>query len=134
MSGRLFATSVGLFAVMLLASAILTAPASAGDYRGTTAGWPSYANGYYAANYPANYAPANSYAVTPAGIGAGSEAAAYFGQPTSLNYVPPRVTYRPTYASVPVYMYRPVTAYQPIAGQPQTCLQASTCNTCQPAR
>ena len=53
--------------------------------------------------YAANYAPANSYAVTPAGLGsAGSEAAAYYGQPAPVNYVPPRYTYRTTYAAVPV--------------------------------
>src|SRR5437667_2945166 len=166
MSGRLLIRAIGLF----VASLCVVAPvASAGDYRGAAAGWPTYPNGTYAANYPANYAagpayyvarptsagyaptgamympvtaayanpnyfaaygrspvayrpvsvagyapaaggyyaqpgayapvtanyaPANSYAVTPAGISAGSEAAAYFGQPTPLNYVPPQVTYR----------------------------------------
>jgi len=35
---------------------------------------------------------------------------------------------------VPVYTYRPVTEYDPIVGQPVTCMQASTCNTCQPQR
>src|SRR5438876_7610973 len=221
-----------LRAVFLVAIAVLARSAAGGDYRGMTAGWPNYANGYYAANYPANYgagpayyvarpvatvayagqpaagtlygpvaaayanptyfaaygrspavyrpvstvgyppaapgyyapatgayyppaapttayyapvtanyAPANSYAVSPAGLSsAGSEAAAYYGQPTPLNYVPPRVAYRTTYAPVPVYMYRPVTSYQPVTayqpaiGQPTTCLQASTCNTCQPQR
>src|SRR5262245_37113016 len=206
MSGRILIRAIELFIASLCA---LVSTASAGDYRGASAGWPTYANGTYAAGYPANYAsgayyvarpvatttsagyapsgtvympvtaayanptyfaaygrsaaayqpvsvgyaptdggyyaqaanyapvtanyaPANSYAVTPAGINSGAEAAAYFGQPTPLNYVPPRVTYRPTYAAVPVYMYRPVTAYQPIAGQPVTCMQASTCNTCMP--
>jgi hypothetical protein len=108
----------------------------------TTAGYAPVAGGYYAptvryAPTTANYAPSNSYAVQPAGISsAGSEATAYFGQPTTLNYVPPRYSYRPTYAQVPVYMYRPVTAYQPVTGQPTTCLQASTCTTsmCQPQR
>lgn len=203
-------TAVFGFVAALLAPAT---PIEAADYRGMTAGWPSYANGYYAANYPANYAagpayyvarpvaagyaapatgamyrpvqatyanpayfaaygrspvayrpvsaagyapaaggyyapttayyapvtanyaPSNSYAVSPAGLGsAGSEAAAYFGQPTPLNYVPPQFSYRPTYAAVPVYMYRPVTTYNPVTAQPQTCLQASTSNTCQPTR
>jgi hypothetical protein len=92
----------------------------------------------------ANYAPANSYAVQPAGMSsAGSEAGVRFAQPTTVNYVAPQYNYRTTYAQVPVYMYRPVTAYQPINAQPQTCyqvpqqqtcLQASTCNTCQPQR
>ncbi len=111
-------------------------------YRPVSVGYAPTAGGYYAqtaayAPVTANYAPANSYAVTPAGVMAGSEAAAYLGQPYPLNYVPPRVTYRPAYASVPVYMYRPVTAYQPVpyqpgAVQPVTCMQASTCNTCMP--
>jgi hypothetical protein len=51
-----------------------------------------------------------------------------------MNYVAPQYSYRTTYAPVPVYMYRPVTAYQPVTGQPVTCMQASTCNTCQPQR
>ncbi len=119
------------------------APAGGGYYAPTTANYApaQYAPAQYApANYvptTANYAPANSYAVSPAGISsAGSEATAYFGQPTALNYVPPRYAYRPAYAQVPVYMYRPVTAYQPGTGQPVTCMQASTCNTnvCQPQR
>jgi hypothetical protein len=210
MSGRLLKRAIGL---AIAAQSIAAGPANGADYRGMTAGWPAYANGYYAANYPtnsgagpayyvarpvaaagyavpptgtmyapvraayanptyyaaygrtpavyrpvtavgyapaaggyypptaayyapvtANYAPANSYAVSPAGIGSGSEAAAYYGQPTSLNYVPPQYAYRTNYAPVPVYMYRPVTAYQPVTGQPVTCLQASTCNTCQPQR
>jgi hypothetical protein len=225
---------------LLLAAAIgpaLTPSAHAGGYRGMTAGWPSYANGYYAAAYPANYgvgpayyvarpvapgygsqtvagayysgqplagaqyvpvtaaygnpyyfgaygaapaaqraaiaayypsaatayygaggtalyaptpayyaptqygsttagyAPANSYAVSPAGSSyAGSEAGHYYGQPTQLNYVPPRFDYRTTYAAVPVYMYRPVTVYDPVTAQPVTCLQPATTTTCQAQR
>lgn len=222
MAGRPITSAIGL----IIAAQWIAAPVIGADYRGMSAGWPNYANGYYAAGYPANYAagpayyvarpvatvayagqppagtlyaparaaysnpayfaaygrspvayqpvsaagyppatagyyapaagayyapaapttayyapvtanyaPANSYAVSPAGLSsAGSEAAAYFGQPTPLNYVPPRVAYRTTYAPVPVYMYRPVTAYDPIVGQPVTCMQASTCNTCQPQR
>src|SRR3954452_4429903 len=105
---------------------------------GYSAGMPVTA-GY--APVTANYAPVNSYSATPAGLSsAGSEAAAYLGQPTALNYVPPRVAYRTTYAPVPVYMYRPVTSYQPVMAyqpavmQPTTCMQASTCTTCQPQR
>src|SRR5207244_12400727 len=110
----------------------------------SVAGYAPAAGAYYGPAMPAtayyapvtaNYAPSNSYAATPAGLSSGgSEAAAYLGQPTTLNYVPPRVTYRTTYAPVPVYMYRPVTAYQPVGAyqaaiaQPATCLQASTCN------
>jgi hypothetical protein len=211
MSGRILIRAIELFVASLCA---LASTASAADYRGAAAGWPTYANGTYAAGYPANYAadpyyvarpvaattsagyaptgtmympataayanptyfaaygrsptmyrpvsvgyaptaggyyaqtanyapvtanyaPANSYAVTPAGIMAGSEAAAYFGQPYPLNYVPPRVTYRPTYSAVPVYMYRPMTAYQPVpyqpgAVQPVTCMQPSMGSTCMP--
>jgi hypothetical protein len=116
-------------------------PVSTAGYAPAAAGYAPSAAGYYApvttsyAPVTANYAPSNSYAVTPAGLGsAGSEAAAYFGQPTPLNYVAPRVAYRTTYMPVPVYMYRPVTTYQPMTGQPVTCLQASTCSTCQPQR
>ncbi len=81
------------------------------------------------------YAPGQSYAVSPAGgLSAGSEAAAYYGQPAALNYVPPRFNYRTAYARVPVYVYRPVTAYDPVSGQPVTCLQPQTTTTCQPQR
>jgi hypothetical protein len=196
--------SCALTAIVAMAASALGSPAlEAADYRGMSAGWPVYANGYYAAGYAAqpaagpayyvarpatvaqaaapartgvmympvraayanptyfaaygrsptayqpvttagyapaagyyapvtaNYAPVNSYAVTPAGMSsAGSEAAAYYGQPAPVNYVPPRFAYRTTYAATPVYMYRPVTTYDPITAQPVTCLQAST--TCQP--
>src|SRR5262245_57409804 len=99
----------------------------------STAGY-APSGGYYAP-VTANYAPTNSYTVTPAGLSsAGGEAAAYYGQPTTLNYVPPRYAYRTGYAAVPVYTYRPVTVYQPATGQPVTCMQASTCMTCQPQR
>lgn len=91
-------------------------------------------NAYVSGTYgtPARYA---SYAVTPAGLSsAGSEAAAYYGQPTPLNYVPPQFVYRTTYAAVPVYLYRPVTVYDPATAQPTTCLQPSTTTQCQPQR
>lgn len=111
-------------------------------YQPVTAGYAPAAAYYAPAAAPAyytpvtaNYAPANSYAVTPAGLSsAGSEAAAYYGQPTALNYVPPRYTYRTAYAQVPVYMYRPVTTYNPITAQPVTCLQPTTVSTCQAQR
>ena len=107
-------------------SPVMYRPVSAAGYAPTAA--------YYAPT-TANYAPGNAYAVQPAGMGsAGSEAAAYYGQPTAVNYVAPQYNYRTNYAPVPVYMYRPVTAYDPITAQPQTCMQASTCNTCQPQR
>jgi hypothetical protein len=91
-------------------------------------------NAYVASTYgtTARYA---SYAVTPAGLSSGgSEAAAYYGQPTPVNYVPPQFVYRTTYAAVPVYLYRPVTVYDPATGQPTTCLQPSTTTQCQPQR
>lgn len=200
MSGRILIRAIEL----AIAAQFVAAVAQGADYRGAASGWPTYSNGYYAANYPtnngagaayyvarpvtaagyagtpgmvtyvparvayanptyysaygrapimyrpvsaagyapttayyapvtANYAPANSYAVQPAGLGsAGSEAANYYGQPTTVNYAAPQYTYRPNYAQVPVYMYRPVTAYDPITAQPTTCLQPSTYNSCQP--
>lgn len=203
MTGRILIRAIEL---AIAAQFVAATVAQGGDYRGASTAWPTYSNGYYAANYPtnngtgaayyvarpvtaagygaapgvvtyvparvayanptyyaaygrtpvmyrpvsvagyapttayyapvtANYAPANSYAVQPAGMSsAGSEAAAYYGQPGAVNYVAPQYSYRTNYAPVPVYMYRPVTAYQPVTGQPQTCLQASTCNTCQPQR
>jgi hypothetical protein len=91
-------------------------------------------NAYVASTYgtTARYA---SYAVTPAGLSsAGSEAAAYYGQPTPLNYMPPQFVYRTTYAAVPVYLYRPVTVYDPVTAQPTTCLQPSMTTQCQPQR
>jgi len=51
MLGRLFSNTIGLIIALALA-----ATASAADYRGTAAGWPTYANGTSAANYPRNYA------------------------------------------------------------------------------
>lgn len=97
---------------------------------------------YYAPAAPAyyapttvQYAPTGSYAVSPAGSSsAGAEAHYHYGQPTTVNYVPPRFVYRTAYAQVPVYMYRPVTAYQPVSGQPVTCLQPTTTSTCMPQR
>jgi len=89
----------------------------------------------YYAPAPAQYGAANSYSVSPAGGStAGAEAYSHYGQPTTVNYVPPRFTYRTNYAAVPVYMYRPVVAYQPGTGQPVTCLQPATTTHCQPQR
>lgn len=83
----------------------------------------------------AQYAATSAYSVSPAGGStAGAEAYPYYGQPTAVNYVPPRFAYRTTYAQVPVYMYRPVTAYQPVTGQPVTCLQPATTTQCVPQR
>jgi hypothetical protein len=113
--------------------------ASPNQLRAPAANTAYYAGGQpMVAYYPpttANYAPAHSYAVSPAGaMASGAEAATYYGQPYRTNYVPPRFAYRTNYATVPVYMYRPVTAYQPATGQPVTCLQATTTSECQPRR
>jgi hypothetical protein len=91
---------------------------------------PAQAATYYpqaAVTYPqaatANYAPSSGYAVSPAGSSyAGSEAATYIGQPTTVNYVAPRVTYRPALVQAPVYAYQPVVAYQ-VGAAPTTCYQ-----------
>jgi hypothetical protein len=91
-----------------------------------------YAPAQYA---PTHYAATNAYSVSPAGSStAGAEAHSYYGQPTAVNYVPPRFTYRTTMTQVPVYMYRPVTVYQPVTGQPVTCLQPATTTQCAPQR
>lgn len=115
-------------------------------YRGTVApvnygGQQTYAQQptatYYAppaAQYAPQYAPQQSYAVSPAGSSyAGGEAATYYGQPTRVNYVPPQVSYRPAYAQVPVYAYRPVTTYYAGSMQQTTCQQpVAPVTSCQP--
>jgi len=212
----MFMPSLRLLCFAAAALVALPAAALAGNYRGMTAGWPQYANGYYAAYYPAQpaaapayyvarpplaaapgggtvayvpvtaayrnptyfaayggspaapaasagygtgapiaayyapttpayYAPATTayyapsygssygYAVSPAGLSsAGSEAPTAYGQPYPMNYVPPRFTYRMTYAPVPVYVYRPVTAYDPVIAQTSTCQKVAVATTCQP--
>ena len=131
-----------------VARAAAQQPMTAAYYapQGTTANYGAAPAQYAPAQYaPAQYAPAqysatNAYSVSPAGSStAGAEANSYYGQPTAVNYVPPRFTYRTTMAQVPVYMYRPVTAYQPVAGQPMigqpvTCLQPATTTQCVPQR
>jgi hypothetical protein len=131
-------------------------PAYAGGYnavrvaaqRPITAGYAPAVPAYYApttvqyapttvqyAPTTVQYAPSNSYTMSPAGnSSAGAEAYYHYGQPTTVNYVPPRFVYRTAYPQVPVYMYRPVTAYQPVSGQPVTCLQPTTTSTCMPQR
>jgi hypothetical protein len=100
-------------------------PNYTGAYATTRAAYnPAATTAYYpqATAAPA-YAPSSGYAVSPAGSSyAGAEAAAYFGQPTTVNYVAPRVTYRPAYAAAPVYAYQPVVAYQ-VGVAPTTCHQ-----------
>lgn len=89
----------------------------------------------YGAPVTAGYAPLQSYRVSPAGgSSAGAEAYTNYGQPTTVNYVPPRFVYRTTYAQVPVYMWRPVTVLQPGTTQPVTCLQPTTTTQCQTQR
>ena len=83
MLGRLFTSTIGL-----LLAASLAAPASAADYRGTTAGWPSYANGYYAAGYPANYAAGPAYYVARP-----IPAAGYTAQSPGMMYMPTTAAY-----------------------------------------
>jgi hypothetical protein len=102
-------------------------PMTTAYYGGTTAA-------YYAPAQSA-YAPLQSYRVSPAGgVSTGGEAFAGYGQPTTINYVPPRFSYRTAYAPVPVYMYRPVTVYDPVTAQPVTCLQPTTVTGCQAQR
>ena len=64
MSGRILIRAIELFIASLCA---LAQTASAADYRGAPAGWPTYANGTYAANYPSNYAAAGPVAQCEAG-------------------------------------------------------------------
>jgi len=55
-------------------------------------GWPAYANGYYAANYPANYGAGAAYYVRR------PVTAGYAVAPGAVTYVPARVAYaNPTY-------------------------------------
>lgn len=100
----------------------------------------------YQAAYPtirlspqtAYYAPAGpvaNYTLAPAGgASAGSEAFAYYGQSTPLNYVPPTYSgYQARVVQVPVTYYRPYTAYQPGVAVPTTCQRATYGTVCQPA-
>lgn len=90
---------------------------------------------YQVAPMAVQYAPSNAYTVAPAGsMTSGAEAYYNYGQPTRINYVPPRFTYRTAYAQVPVYMYRPVTVYDPITAQAVTCQKACTTSECQTTR
>src|ERR1051325_4642594 len=97
--------SAGAVCLSLACSAL----AVAGDYRGMSAGWPSYTNGYYAANYPTNQGAGAAYYVARPVVTAG-----YAGQPaTGTLYAPARAAYaNPTYFAAygrsPV-VYRPVT-------------------------
>ena len=88
---------------------------------------------YYA---PATAAarPAANYTLAPAGgVTAGSEAFAYYGQSTPLNYVAPTYSgYQARMVNVPVTYYRPYTAYQPGVAAPVTCQRATTAAVCQP--
>ena len=89
---------------------------------------------YYA---PATAAarPTPNYTLAPSGgMTAGSEAYAYYGQSTPLNYVAPTYSgYQTQVVNVPVTYYRPYTVYQPGVAAPVTCQRAATATTCQPA-
>jgi hypothetical protein len=91
----------------------------------------------YYAPAPATAAarPTANYTLSPAGgASAGSEAYAYYGQSTPLNYVPPTYAgYQTRMVQVPVTYYRPYTVYQPGMAMPMTCQRAVTGTVCQPA-
>lgn len=103
---------------ILLAAALISfiVPAHAADYRGMTPGWPSYANGYYAANYPTNYGGAAYFVARPV-----SAQTAYYagGAPRAVAYVPVRAAYsNPTYFAaygVPAAANRAPAGYYPAA-------------------
>src|SRR5437764_5792424 len=74
-----------------LATAVLSAAtpaAQAADYRGTAPGWPTYANGYTPANYPANYGAGPAYYVARPVV-----PAYYAARPTAAAYVPVTAAY-----------------------------------------
>src|SRR5881227_3602047 len=103
MSGRILIRAIELFIASLCA---LASTASAGDYRGAAAGWPAYANGTYAANYPANYAAAPYYVARPVATTASAGYA-----PTGMMYAPTTAAYaNPNYFAA--YGRSPV-AYRP---------------------
>lgn len=85
--------------------------------------------------YYAPAAPVANYTLAPAGgASAGSEAFAYYGQSTPLNYVAPTYSgYQARVVQVPVTYYRPYTAYQPGVAVPTTCQRATYGTVCQPA-
>src|SRR4029453_1578198 len=106
MLGRLLTNAIGLVAAAQL---IAPAPAVGADYRGMTSGWPTYANGYYAANYPANRGAGPAYYVARP-----VSAAGYAAPPSGTMYMPVRAAYaNPTnfaaYGKSPV-KYQPVSA------------------------
>jgi hypothetical protein len=85
-------------AIMLLTFAAATAlcakPAAAADYRGMTAGWPTYANGSYAAYYPQGNGAGPAYYVARPTMPAYAVARPM----TGTAYVPVRAAYaNPTY-------------------------------------
>jgi hypothetical protein len=102
---------------LALTLAVEAAPLAAADYRGTTAGWPAYPNGPYAAYYPQSAGGGPAYYVARPTV------PAYAGaRPAGMAYVPVRAAYaNPTYYaaySAPPRGYRaapasyaPTTAY-----------------------
>src|SRR6476660_8417526 len=129
MSGRLVTSAIGL---VIAAQSIAASSAAAADYRGMSSGWPNYANGYYAANYPASYGAGPAYYVArPVAT------VAYAGQPpVGTLYAPARAAYaNPTYfaaygRSPAVYQpvgysgYQPTTAYYGAGTAPTTAYYA----------
>src|SRR5581483_8471153 len=85
----------------------LASNAAAGDYRGAATGWPTYANGTYAANYPANYAADPYYVARPVATtsSAGYAPSGAMYMPVTAAYANP--TYFAAYGRSPA-MYRPV--------------------------
>lgn len=119
MLGRLYIIVLAALAFVAIAS---SAPAA--DYRGMTAGWPAYANGYYAANYPAGYATGPAYYVARpvAAAGYAGPSAGTMYRPVTAAYANPN--YFAAYGRSPV-AYRPVSTagyapagayYAPAAG------------------
>ena len=106
-------------------------------YPQPAASWSGIPQTAYYAPVPAAQAaarPTASYTLTPSGgVNAGSEAFAYYGQSTPLNYVPPTYAgYQTRMVQVPVTYYRPYTVYQPGVAVPTTCQRVATGTVCQP--
>ena len=106
MSGRILIRAIEL---AIAAQLIVASAAHGGEYRGAASGWPAYANGYSAANYPTNYGGGAAYYVARPVAAPG-----YAVAPGAVTYVPARVayanpTYYAAYGRTPV-MYRPVSA------------------------
>src|SRR5436305_6747661 len=92
---------------LLLSSLVAAMPAAMGaDYRGAPTGWPTYANGAYAANYPANYSGGAYYVARPVAAAGYSNGAGTMYVPTTAAYANPN--YFAAYGRAPT-MYQPTT-------------------------